>query len=143
MSVKQISVFLENKPSALNNFTKVLAESKINMRALSLAETEGFGIARVIVDDVLEASNVLKNAGYVNQLNSVLVVGIPDEAGGLNTILDVLTEAKTNLQYMYSILGSKAGKAYMVLRADDTKKAEAALRAKGIEIVDQEDIVTL
>ena len=143
MSVKQISVFLENKPSALNEMTRVLAEHAINMRALSLSETEGFGIARLIVDDVLNATTVLKDAGYVNQLNSVMLIEIPDEAGGLNTVLDVLSETKTNIQYMYSILGTKAGKAYMVFRVDDRKKAEAALRGKGIAMVDQEDIVNL
>ena len=68
MSVKQISVFLENRPGTLQKMTEVLAENKVNMRATSLAETKDFGIARIIVDDDYEASNVLKEAGFINSL---------------------------------------------------------------------------
>ena len=144
MSVKQISIFVENKPGAMNEMTKVLADHKVNMRALSLAETEGFGIVRIIVDDVLNTTTILKDAGYVSQINSVVIVAIADEAGGLNAVLDVLTDSGINIQYMYAILGGhKEEKAYMILRVDDTKKAVAALRARGIEMVDQDEISTL
>ena len=144
MSVKQISIFVENKPGAMNEMTRVLAEHQVNMRALSLAETEGFGIVRIIVDDVLNTSTILKDAGYVSQMNSVIIVELPDQAGGLNKILEVLTEAKINIQYMYAILGGrKADKAYMILRVDDTKKAEAALHTKGINMIDQDEVATL
>ena len=90
MSVKQISIFLENKPGKMCEMTEVLALNKINMRALSLAETEGFGIVRIVVDDVYEATTVLKDAGYINKLTSVIVVELPDVPGGLNQILKVL-----------------------------------------------------
>ena len=87
MSVKQISVFLENKPGMLNQLTAELAKSGVNMRALSLAETKDFGIARIIADDTLGAMNALKEAGFVASLTPVLAFEIPNEAGGLNKLL--------------------------------------------------------
>ena len=103
MSVKQISIFVENRPGAMHEMTNVLAENKIDMRALSLAETEGFGIVRIIVDDAYEATTVLKEAGYINKLTPVVVVAIPDEAGGLNRVLQIFTDNNINVDYLYAI----------------------------------------
>ena len=144
MSVKQISIFVENRPGGMNEMTQVLADNNIDMRALSLAETEGFGIVRIIVDDAYEATTVLKDAGYVNKLTPVVVVSIPDETGGLNKVLQLLTDAEINVDYMYAILGGKSvNEAYMIFKVDDHKKAEKVLRAKGIKIVEQEEISRL
>ncbi len=129
MSVKQISVFLENRPGTLKNMTVVLAENKINIRALSLADTKDFGIVRMLVDDVFEATNVLENAGFITRLNSVLVFAISDEAGGLDALLAKFEAAKINIEYMYAFAGKK--NAYMIFRVNDTKNAEAALRKAG------------
>ena len=129
MSVKQISVFLENRPGTLKNMTSVLAENKINIRALSLADTKDFGIVRMLVDDVFEATNVLENAGFITRLNSVLVFAISDEAGGLDALLAKFEAAKINIEYMYAFAGKK--NAYMIFRVNDTKNAEAALRKAG------------
>jgi len=144
MSVKQISVFLENKAGAMQSMTAVLAEHKIDMRALSLAETNDFGIVRLIVDDVYAASTVLKEAGYIHNVTSVLGVMIPDEPGGLNLVLQVLGEADINVEYMYAFLGGPSAEhAYMIFRVQDRKAAAAALRAKGIQLVDQDHISQL
>ncbi|MBR0397270.1 MAG: ACT domain-containing protein [Eubacterium sp.] len=144
MSVKQISIFVENRPGAMHEMTNVLAENKIDMRALSLAETEGFGIVRIIVDDAYEATTVLKEAGYINKLTPVVVVAIPDETGGLNKVLSLFTENEINVDYMYAILGGKEiNEAYMIFKVDDPKKAESVLRAKGIRIVQQEEMAAL
>ena len=144
MSVKQISVFLENKPGALYALTGVLAQSRVDMRALSLAETSDFGIARIIVDDVYKAATVLKDAGYVHSLTQVLAVVIPDTPGGLNRVLQVLTNAKVNVEYMYAFLGGKnAEGAYMIFRVADIAAAAAALGERGIRMVDQESIARL
>ncbi|MCR4892172.1 MAG: acetolactate synthase [Lachnospiraceae bacterium] len=141
MSIKQISVFLENKPGQLNEMTRVLAEGNIDMRALSLAETKDFGIARMIVDDVFQATNVLKEADFVASLTPVLAFAIPDEPGGLNHLLQSFTDAGVNIEYMYAFLGGKdANHAYMIFRVADTKAAEAALAAKGLKSIDQEKI---
>ena len=144
MSVKQISVFLENKPGKLCAMTEVLAREQIDMRALSLAETKDFGIVRIIVDDVYKATTVLKDEGYVHSVPSVLGVAIPDVPGGLSQVLRVLGEADINVEYMYAFLGGKdVDHAYMIFRVADPEKAAAALAARGIHVVDQEEISQL
>ncbi len=145
-SIKQISVFLENKPGTLQEMTAVLASNNIDLRALSLAETIDFGIARLIVDDVYKTSTVLKDAGYINKLTPVVAVRIPDEPGGLNKLLDPLTRAQVNLEYMYSFLGGNDFKsAYMIIRVPDAdvEKAANILTGARFELVDQESIAEL
>ena len=144
MTVNQISVFLENKPGTLTAMTGLLAENHIDMRALSLAETNDFGIVRLIVDDVYKATTVLKDGGFIHQLTPVLAVMIPDEPGGLHKVLEVLTQAQVNVEYMYACLGGgDVDHAYMIFRVQDPKAAGAALAAKGIRLVNQESIVQL
>jgi len=144
MNVKQISVFLENKAGTMLELTNVLAEKNIDMRALSLAETSDFGIVRLIVDDVYEAATVLKDAGFIHTVSSVVGVCIPDEPGGLNKVLQILAENSVNVEYMYAFLGGAASKhAYMIFHVQDTKGAAAALRSKGIRLVQQEEIANL
>ena len=141
MSIKQISVFLENKPGALYAMTGVLAQNKIDMRALNVAETKDFGIVRVIVDNVYAATTVLKDAGYVHSVTPVLGVAIPDVPGGLNKVLQVLTDAKVNVEYMYAFLGGRdVDHAYMIFRVEDNAAAAAALASRGIKMVEQEEI---
>ena len=144
MSIKQISVFLENKPGKLNEMTGVLADNNVDMRALSLAETKDFGIARMIVDDVYTAMNVLKDNGFVASLTSVLAFAIPDEPGGLNKLLKLFTEENVNLEYMYAFLGGvDVDHAYMIFKTADPSKAQIVLAANGISVLDQEDIEAL
>ncbi len=141
MSIKQISVFMENQPGALYGMTGVLAQHKIDMRALSLAETKDFGIVRIIVDNVYAATTVLKEAGYVHSLTPVVGVAIPDIPGGLNKVLQVLTNAKINVEYMYAFLGGKDTEhAYMIFRVEDPAKASAALAERGVRTLEQEEI---
>ncbi len=141
MAIRQISVFLENRPGMLDAMTGVLAEAGIDIRALSLAETKDFGIVRMIVDDVYETTTVLKENGYVNSLTPVIAVLIPDEVGGLHTVLETLTIAQVNVEYMYaSLAGKKEDKAYMIFRVGETERAENALRRAGFEIADQDMI---
>ena len=144
MSMKQISVFVENKPGALYALTAVLAQGQIDMRALSLAETKDFGIVRLIVNDLYKATTLLKDAGYVHSLTPVVGVAIPDVPGGLNRVLQVLTDAKVNVEYMYAFLGGKdVDHAYMIFRVADDKAAETALAARSIQVLDQEQIEAL
>lgn len=144
MAIKQISVFLENKPGALKDMCQVLADHDIDMRALSLAETKDFGIARIIVDDVLETATVLKDGGFISRLTPVIAVCIPDEPGGLNRVLEIFTGNNTNLEYMYAFLGTKKDHAYMIFRVGDNEKtAEAALVSAGIKVVSQEEITEI
>lgn len=144
MSLKQISVFLENKPGTLLTMTGVLADNHIDMRALSIAETKDFGIVRMIVDDVYDTTTVLKDAGFIHSLTPVLGVVIPDTPGGLDQVLRVLADAQVNVEYMYAFLGGKnTDHAYMIFRVADPEKAAAALAARGIHVVDQEEISQL
>lgn len=144
MSIKQISVFLENKPGALYGMTGVLAQNKVDMRALSLAETKDFGIARIIVDNLYKATTVLKEAGYVHSVTPVLGVAIPDTPGGLNKVLQVITNAGVNVEYMYAFLGGRtADHAYMIFRVEDVEKAAAALSERGIQTVTQDEMEQL
>ena len=144
MSIRQVSVFLENKPGKLSEMTALLAEKNIDIRALSLAETNDFGIARMIVDDAYESVNVLRNADFIASISHVLAFAVPDEPGGLNKLLNVFNEANVNIVYMYSCLGSRdPKKAYMLFRVTDTKTSEPALIAKGLKPLSQEEITEI
>lgn len=144
MSIKQISVFLENKPGALYGMTGVLARNNVDMRALSLAETKDFGIVRIIVNNVYDATTVLKDAGYIHPVTPVVGVAIPDTPGGLNKVLQVLTDARVNVEYMYAFLGGQdVDHAYMIFRVANENAATAALAAEGIRVVEQEEIEAL
>ena len=144
MSIKQISVFLENKPGSLYAMTGVLAQNKIDLRALNVAETKDFGIVRIIVDNVYEATTVLKDASYIHSVTPVLGVAIPDVPGGLNKVLQVLTDAGMNVEYMYAFLGGKdVDHAYMIFRVEDNTAASAALAARGIRTLGQDEIASL
>lgn len=141
MSVKQISIFVENKPGALLAMTTVLAENRIDMRAFTLAETSDFGIVRIIVDDVYKTSQVLKDMGFVYSISNVLGVVIPDVPGGLNQVLQILTEEDVNVEYMYAFQGGRnISGAYMIFKVADENKASAVLTGRGIKLVDQEEL---
>ena len=141
MSIKQISVFLENKPGKLSDMTALLAANNIDIRALSLAETKDFGIARMIVDDIYEAAAVLRDGDFIANFSPVLAFAVPDEPGGLNKLLNTFNEAKVNIEYMYAFLGgADTSHAYMIFRVSHTDTAEAALVAKGLEPLSQEEI---
>lgn len=143
MSVKQISVFLENKPGSLSHLTKVLADSGIDMRAFSLAEAADFGIARIIVDDVYTTTTVLREAGFIHSVSPVLAVALSDTPGGLHQALIAMEQAQVNIEYMYAFLGGKANSAYMIFRVTDEKAAALALNTAKVRLVDQEELSEL
>ena len=144
MSIQQLSVFLENKPGKLSEMTACLAANQIDLRALSLAETNDFGIARIIVDDVAKAEEILKEGNFITKRSNVLAFAVPDEPGGLNKLLNAFNKAKVNIIYMYSCLGSNdPKKAYMLFRVTDTKTSEPALIAQGLRPLTQEEIVAI
>lgn len=141
MSIKQISIFVENKPGALYGLTGVLAQNKVDLRALSLAETSEFGIVRLIVNDVYKATTVLKDAGYVHSITPVVGVAIPDVPGGLNRVLQVLANAKINVEYMYAFLGGRlSDSAYMIFRVQDVEAAQKVLAQQKIQVLDQDQM---
>ncbi len=143
MTVKQISVFLENKPGQLMEVADILSEHRIDIRALSLADTRDFGILRIIVDDPDKTARVLKQAGCVFSVAPVLAVSIQDEPGSLSKVLRILSENNINLEYTYAFITRKADSAYMILRVEDNGATAAALSANGVGLVCQGDLYSL
>ncbi|MGI5894908.1 MAG: acetolactate synthase [Candidatus Merdivicinus sp.] len=143
MTVKQISVFLENKPGKLLEFTKLLHEQEIDMQALSLAEAPDFGIVRVIVDDSYKAACVLKDAGLIFSITPVLAAAIPDKAGSLCDILEILADNHVNLDYTYAFTGRERDSAYMIIRVDQPEKAAEVLAKAGVHLVTQSELSEL
>ena len=143
MTVKQMSEFVENKAGKLAELTDQLHQHKIDMRALSIAETQDFGIVRLIVDDVYKTSCVLKESGYVASITPVVAVEIPDEPGSLFWILKMLGDGGVNLDYMYAFLTPKRSTAHMILRVEDNEKAIEILGKNGIHTISQEEIAGL
>ena len=140
MTVKQISVFLENRPGALAEFTKILEMSSIDLRARSLAESEHSGIARVIVDDPYKTIRILKEEGYICSVTKVIAVEIADKPGSLVKMLNVLGDNNVNLEYSYAFLAKKANSAFMILRVADNDKAIKVLTQNGIRPICHEDM---
>ena len=139
MSVKQISVFIENKKGKLAEVTKYIASHEVNLRALSIADTQDFGILRIICEDPDKANEVLKEGGYITTVTDVLATAISDEPGSLAAILEVLSEAGIVVEYTYAFLSADKG-AYMILRVDDNQAAAAALAGAGIKTADQDQL---
>ena len=141
MAIKQISVFLENRPGTLQAMTDVLAGASIDLRALSVAETKDFGIVRMIVNDIYDTATVLKDAGYICSMTPVVAVPIPDEVGGLSRVLRAINDAGVNVEYMYaSLAGKTSGTAYMIFRVSDTASAERALSLAGLHPLTQSEM---
>lgn len=140
MSVKQISVFIENKKGSLAEVTKFIADNKINLKALSIADTQDFGILRIITDKPDEARQMLKNEGYTVTATSVLAVALTDAPGSMAAILSVLSDSDVSVEYTYAFMSKVEGKAYMIFRVDDNDKATKALVASNIAVINQEDI---
>ena len=132
MFLKQLSIFVENKPGRLEAIIDTLGKNNINIRALSIADTTDFGILRLIVDDVDRAKSVLKETGVISKRTDVVAVFLDDRSGGLAKVLSVLTAGGLNIEYMYAFLTKTEGKALMVLKADDEQKALDVLEANSI-----------
>lgn len=143
MTVKQISVFVENKAGKLAEITKVLYDHNIDLRALSIAETQDFGVLRLIVDDSYKTACILKEAGYVLSITPVLAVSMPDEPGSLFRILQILSDNDISLEYTYAFTASREGVAYMVFRVENHERAIEVLSEKGVKLICQDQFDTL
>lgn len=143
MTIKQLSVFVENKPGRLAEFTRLLSKNGIDMRALSIAETPDFGILRVIVDDPYQTSCVLKDADYIFSITPVIAVAIPDEPGSLSRIVDLLGDGGINIEYTYAFITRNKSLAYMIFRVEDNEKAIDILSKNDIEVVCEDDLYKL
>lgn len=135
MSIKQLSVFVENKPGKLLEIVKTLAEAEINIRAMSIADTKDFGILRLIVSDTEKAKEILSDDCVVT-VTEVIAVEMSDKAGALSNVLKAFGEAEINIEYMYAFTASTELGAYVVIRVDDNCAAEKVLVQKGIATLD-------
>ncbi len=136
MSMKQLSVFLENKPGTLATLTDAIKKTDVNIRAITMSETSEFGITRMIVDDTYKVVSFLKDEGFVCSVNPVVVVKVSDEPGAIGKVARVLADNEINLEYMYASLNTRDVKdGYFVFRVSDDVKAEKVLRAAKINVV--------
>ncbi|MFP4356641.1 MAG: ACT domain-containing protein [Phycisphaerae bacterium] len=136
MKITQLSVFLENKPGRLSEPCQILADAGINILTLSLADTEQFGIMRLIVEDWAKAKNVLTAAGSVVNVTEVVATEVDDRPGGLARLLGTLESAEINIEYMYAFTFRRADKAILIFRFEDPDAAVEVLRAKDINVID-------
>lgn len=143
MAINQLNVFVENKQGALVEITGALAKSEINIRALSIADTEEFGILRLIVSDVKTAQELLEELGYLVKTTQVVGVKIGDAPGKLSKALEVLDTERINVEYLYAFMARTERHAYVVLRVADNTHAESALEAAGFHIITDADIEKL
>ena len=140
MAIRQITVFVENKQGSLVLVTDTLAKHNVNIRALSIAETEDFGILRMIVNEEEIAEKTLKDEGYLIKVTEVVGVKIGDEPGRLSAALGVLARAGINMEYLYAFMTRTEKHAYVVLRVENNEAAECALKEAGFKIVTDADV---
>ena len=135
MTIKQISLFMENKPGRLAAACKILRDAKINIVTLSLADTQQFGIVRLIVEDWERAKAALEEAHFAVNVHDVIAASVRDEPGGMAELLDIVEAAGVNIEYMYAFAARHGEEAILVFRFDDLDKAEKALTAAGRDVI--------
>ena len=141
--LKQLTVFVENKQGTLVDITDTLAVSGVNLRALSIADTQDFGLLRLIVNDNDTAAAVLQDKGYILKITEVIGVKIGDQPGKLSKALSVLAEAGVNVEYLYAFMARTERHAYVVLRPTDNAAAEKALEDAGFHLITDADLEKL
>ena len=143
MAIKQLTVFVQNQKGSVVTVTDILSKNNVNIRALSIAETEDFGILRLIVNEEATAEKVLLENGYLIKTINVVGVKIGDEPGKLTEALNVLDKANINIEYMYAFMARTAKHAYVVLRVEENEEAESALVNAGFKLITPADISKL
>ena len=140
MSVKQLSVFAENRKGSIYEITNILSAAEINLRAFSIADTQNYGILRLIVSDPRAAALALSEEGKIVSVTDVVSLRIPDEKGGLNELLRILSEADISVEYLYAFVASHGGSAYAVVRVEDNAKTEAILAENGFALLTDDEL---
>lgn len=140
MYVKQISVFIENTPGRLADFTRLLGENQIDLVSLSIADTTHFGILRGIVADYERAEKLIGEAGYTVRLTDVLAASVPDVPGGLAKVLGMLSENGISIEYLYSFVRNAGKNALIIFRVEELDKAAQVLKDNGVRLLSQEEV---
>ncbi|HIY89761.1 MAG: ACT domain-containing protein [Merdibacter sp.] len=143
MAVRQISVFMENKVGPLAEITTLLAQHQINMRALSVAETQDFGILRIIVEEPEKAEQVLKDNQIIFRESSVLAVLMEDRPGSMAAVVDLLAQAGIPVEYAYAFITRQADNACLILKVKEDEAAEALLEKEGVRSLSEQELNTL
>jgi len=143
MKITQISIFLENKRGRLFQVCSLLGQNNINIRALTIAESEGFGVLRVVVDKPQEAMKLLKSNDIVASLTDIVAVEVADQPGGLANILRIFSENDINVEYMYGFVEKFSDKALMVFRVENPDRGTALLIQNNIKIIREDDLRNL
>jgi hypothetical protein len=140
MQIQQLSIFVENKSGRLAEITEVLAAANIDIRAISVADTSDFGILRLIVNKPTEAVEVLKQAGLTVSLTSVIGMGIDDKPGEFSKAMRLLADHSIGIEYMYAFISRESGKAFVILRVEESDKAIDVLHQSGVMILTAQEI---
>ncbi len=141
MEIRQLTIFMDNRPGRLLSITSVLAKAEVNLRALSIADSTDFGLLRIIVDDVERASTALTAAGFVVKTNMVVAVEVPDRPGGLNGILGSLADQEINIEYIYAFAsGEDKEKAMVLFKFNDNAKAIEIMKKQDVRVISEDDI---
>lgn len=143
MIIKQLSIFVENKPGRMSAVTKALADNDVDIRALSIADTTDYGILRLIVNKPEIAMESLKREGMTASLTEVVAIAIPDCPGGLHKAVEVLSGKGIAIEYMYAFINPKKDTAFVILRVEDNEKAMKALLEGGISLMRSEELYNI
>ena len=143
MKLKQISIFLENRKGRLWKALNILSNAKINIRALSIADTSEFGILRMIVPEPELARKILEEANFVVKVNDVIAVSVSDKPGGLESILAGLNKSDINVEYLYAFVEKKGENAIVVIRTEDIDAGINALEKSGITVLSSKEVYSL
>ncbi len=143
MYIQQLSIFVENRKGKMAEITGELQSHNIDIRALSIADTTDYGILRLIVNDPQKAYTLLKESGFAVSLTDVIAVEIPDQPGGLNSVVQVLTAADVEIEYMYAFLNPKNGAAFVIIRVEDNERSANVLKKAGIPMISNEQVTSI
>ena len=139
-AIKQISIFVENKPGRMAGVAKALGDAGVNIRALTIAEAGDFGVIRMVVDDTERGYTALREKGFMVSETDVLAVEIKDVPGGLYEIVNSLGMNNVNVEYAYAFVTAKAERAMLILRVDDVKRAAEVLSEAGVKVATKGEI---
>lgn len=139
--IKQLSLFVENRPGALSEVCKVLKDANVNLCAMSVADTSEFGILRLLLDDIDRGSAALKAAGFITKENKVLAVGVPNCAGGLAAVFEKTDMLGLSVEYMYAVTSGSKDQAVIIFRFNDQEAAAAKLADAGVTLLGAEDVL--
>ena len=140
MKITQISVFLENRKGRLSEVCSMLGQADVNIRALTIAETESFGVLRMVVDKPSEAADLFRKNGITANLTDVVAAEVPDKPGGLAAVLKTLSDHDVNVEYMYGFVEKNSENALLVFRFDNPELSAQVLRENGLKVIDEKGV---